>query len=294
MPWLSASARLSLASLLSFALACSDDGSSSGDDVATETGMDATGNETDTGVEPDPNLLEIPGGTFDMGCVEALNGDCDTDNPSHSVTVSRFWLESTEVTVLAYEACVDAGTCSEPATGGECNWGLLPMGDHPVNCVTWQQAFDYCAWKGRRLPSEAEWELAARGTTGRPFPWGTEDPDCTRAHMFEMQEEMGGYGCLTNTTAAVGTYPSGASPFGALDMAGNVEEWVNDWFSETYYTEGPSSDPLGPSEGTQRVHRGGDYLDASPNNLRTFERWRADPDIAVPERGFRCAGDSNL
>lgn len=274
-------------------VACGDDDGGAGDEAGSETGMDTDAETgTDTGEEMDANLVEIPGASFDMGCGES-NSNCDLDNPLHSVTLSSFWIELTEVTVLAYTECVDAGECTEPAGAGpDCNYGSIPLGNHPVNCLDWQQAADYCAWKGRRLPTEAEWELAARGTNGlNIFPWGTAAADCDRAHMFSTVDEMGDYGCMTGQTAEVGSYPDGASPYGLFDMAGNVEEWVADWYAADYYETGPTSDPQGPDEGTQRVVRGGDLFDASPDNLRVFERSRFDPSFTAPERGFRCAMD---
>jgi iron(II)-dependent oxidoreductase len=280
---------LAFLSVVSISLfACGgDDGAGTGDS-ATDTGSDEQTPESgETGEEDDPNLLAIPGGTFEMGCGPS-DVPCDADNPPHEVTISAFEMEATEVTVAAYTECVDAGACSE-ASGPDCNYGVITMAEHPINCVTWQQAADYCAWKGRRLPTEAEWEYAATGGADRPYPWGSAAASCERAHMFQQIEQMGDYGCMTGTTAAVGSYPNGASPFGMLDMAGNVEEWVADWYAEDYYASSPASDPQGPSDGTQRVHRGGDLYDASPLNLRVFERWHSDPTLAATERGFRCA-----
>jgi formylglycine-generating enzyme len=274
-----------------------DDGSATGNDTSnsseTEASTDdpSTEDETeDTGEEPDPGLLEIPGGTFEMGCRPSYPA-CDPDNPLHQVTVSAFWMEATEVTVLDYRACVEAGSCPEPDSFEGCNYGLIPMGYHPINCVSWDAAADYCAWKGRRLPTEAEWEYVASGGVDRPYPWGTAEANCSLAHMFEVVNMMGDYGCMTGMTAEVGSYPQGASPFGALDMAGNVEEWVADWYAADYYTVSPTSDPQGPADGTQKVVRGGDLFDAAADNLRVFERGRVSPVQSSSERGFRCAAD---
>jgi sulfatase modifying factor 1 len=286
-------------SLIPLVLAACPGDDEAGDEVA-ETGTEGTeGTEgtdgtTETGTEGDPNLLEIPGGTFEMGC-SVSDGSCDPENqPVHSITLSPYWIEATEVTVGAFKECVDAGGCSAPANVDlPCSYGSPLAIDHPINCVTWQQAADYCEWKGRRLPTEAEWEFAARSNSGRPFPWGTAEATCEFAHMFQMMSEQSTFGCDTNDTAPVGSYPTGVSPFGVLDMAGNVEEWVADWFSLTWYAESPAEDPIGPAEGMQRSVRGGDYYDASPFNLRTMERARANPDSTAPERGFRCAADQN-
>jgi sulfatase modifying factor 1 len=270
-----------------------DDGDTAGDsnNTSTETSAAEDPLETDTGEtgdEGDPNLVEIPGGDFEMGCGPS-DVPCDLDNPPHQVTISAFSMEATEVTVAAYTECVDAGGCTAPTTAPDCNFGMVTMVQHPINCVTWQQAADYCAWKGRRLPTEAEWEYAATGGADRPYPWGTAAATCAVAHMFEVVNQMGDYGCMTGATAPVGSYPDGVSLFGMLDMAGNVDEWVADWYADDYYEMSPASDPQGPTEGTQRVHRGGDLFDASALNLRVFERWHSDPEIGGPERGFRCA-----
>jgi len=276
--------------------ACTTDDASVGDSSDTETSTtdspETEGeDESETGEPDDPNLIEIPGGSFMMGCDQA-HGPCDADNPAHEVTLSGYWIEATEVTVAAYTACVDAGACTKPDDAGSCNYGLIANANHPINCVLWQQAADYCAWMGRRLPSEAEWEFAATGGNVRPYPWGTAAANCAFAHMFETDGEMGDYGCKTGKTAAVGSYPNGASPLGMLDMAGNVDEWVADWYGAGYYATSPSQDPTGPSEGTLRVNRGGDMYDASSLNLRAFKRWKTDPNTTGPERGFRCAADS--
>lgn len=280
--------------LLLLTTACPSDDGGSDEVAATEesgTSETETGMSTETGEAPDPNLVEIPGGTFDMGCVEA-DGNCDPENqPAHAVTLSPYAIEATEVTVAAYTECVEAGGCTEPTSGAPCSYGVSLAAQHPINCVTWQQAVDYCTWKGRRLPTEAEWEFAARSDSGRVYPWGSADATCEFAHMFQMMSEQSTFGCDTNDTAPVGSYPTGASAFGLFDMAGNVEEWTADWFSETYYAESPATDPSGPAEGMMRVVRGGDWYDASPFNLRAIERARANPTSSAAERGFRCAAD---
>jgi iron(II)-dependent oxidoreductase len=282
--------------LLSAPACGGDDGSATtGDDSTAGTEADTDNSETaetsgETGDEGDPNLVALDGGTFEMGC-GAGDSACDVDNPAHMVTVSPFSMEVTEVTVAAYTECVDDGGCSEPAAADSCNYGSIPMGNHPINCVSWDQAVDYCAWKGRRLPTEAEWEYAASGGSDRAYPWGSAEATCEFAHMYEVVDMMGDYGCMTGTTAAVGTYPGGASPFGMLDMAGNVDEWVADYYAADYYTMSPATDPQGPDTGTQRVIRGGDWYDASAFNLRVFDRGRQAPENSGPEHGFRCAAD---
>jgi iron(II)-dependent oxidoreductase len=285
-----------LASIVSLAITCSsactgDDGSASTSETtdATETSSES-GSETETGDGDSElgELVDIAGASFAMGC-GASDSSCDQDNPEHQVTVSAFAIEKTEVSVVAYRACVDAGMCTPPAMDIDCNYGVTGRDNHPVNCVTWQQAADYCTFAGRRLPSEAEWELAAASETSRTFPWGEAAATCTFAHMFQMNGDTGGYGCLTNVTANTFDYYDGASVEGVLQLAGNVDEWVNDWYAADYYMSGETTDPQGPASGTEKVNRGGDMYDASALNLRTFERRFASPDAAAPERGFRCA-----
>lgn len=134
------------------------------------------------------------------------------------VSVGSFKIDKTEVTVAAYRRCVDAGGCTAPNTGGACNWNVSGRGNHPINCVDWYQAQAYCAWAGKRLPTEEEWKRAAYGTDRREYPWGNEW-DATRANLAGSKD---GY----ETTVPVGSFPAGASPYGALDMAGNVWEWT--------------------------------------------------------------------
>jgi sulfatase modifying factor 1 len=269
-----------------------DDGTASTSETSTgseeESTDPGTTTESETGDEPDPNLIEIPGATFMMGC-GADDTDCDPDNPEHEVTVSTFMIERTEVTVAAYNACVDAGACEGTIDAADCNWLVMGRDEHPINCVTWQQAVDYCTFMGRRLPTEAEWELAAAGPNNFTFPWGSAEASCTFAHMFQMSGDTGGYGCLTNVTSLVENYEDGASVAGVLQLAGNVDEWVADWYAADYYESGETMDPQGPADGTAKVNRGGDMYDASPLNLRVFERRQTPPDQALPERGFRCA-----
>jgi len=205
-------------------------------------------------------LISIPSGTFEMGmdaelsvslCVE-FKTDCSVDEfadegPAHLVELKLFWIYQTEVTNAQYRRCVEEKACPPPALLEFFHDSLFD--DHPVVYVDWYSAQAYCGYAGGRLPSEAEWEKAARGTDGRLFPWG-DAAECGKGNLK---------GCTQGLTAPVGSFPEGASPYGVLDMAGNVSEWVADWYSPEYYRDSPLENPTGPSEGEMRVARGGSW-----------------------------------
>ena len=227
----------------------------------------------DAGSDAGSDMVLVPGGAFFMGCNAALDMACSADEmPAHMVTVSAFQIEITEVTNAAYGECVAAHACT-PSNGAG---NTLPT--YPVVGVDDAQAAAYCAFRGRRLPTEAEWEKAARGTDRRVYPWGNAMPNCDLANS---------YGC-SGTAEPVGSHPTGASPYGVLDIAGNVEEWVADWYDPSYYASAPTSDPQGPATGTHRVRRGGTFRYVVPF-LRCSNRGDMDPPGATPNLGFRCA-----
>ncbi len=208
------------------------------------------------------DLVEIPAGPFTMGCDEADSDVCGKAERTVSVVdLPAFAIDRTEVTQAAYAMCVNAGACTPPAGGfhptGNCTF--------PVVNVDWQQASQYCAWLDRRLPTEAEWEKAARGTDGRRYPWGDETPTCELANF----EGCGG------AATPVDAHDAGASPYGVLDMAGNVREWVFD--SE-------------PTKGGQpkRAIRGGMFNDRA-THIRTTRRTFGDVSVSDLGIGFRCA-----
>jgi formylglycine-generating enzyme required for sulfatase activity len=203
----------------------------------------------------------IPAGEFIMG---SGNGDSD-EQPVRRVYLDAYWMYETEVTNAQYAEFVGGNTT---------------LVEHPVKNVTWHDAVAYCAWAGGRLPTEAEWEKAARGTDGRTYPWG----DSWNASNANSSHAADGY----DQTAPVGSFPGGASPYGLLDMAGNVWEWVGDWYASGYYANAPDNNPSGPNSGEYRVLRGGSWFNIGHTNLRAANR-RASSSSAGDYFGFRCA-----
>jgi formylglycine-generating enzyme required for sulfatase activity len=237
-----------------------------------------------------PDMVSVPGGTFMMGSVD---GNAD-ERPVHSVTLSAYCIDKTEVAVVDYRACVHSKNCRPADEGNFCNWGRAGMDHHPINCVDWSMAESYCTWHGRRLLTEAQWEFAARGSDDRTYPWGNEPPgperlnSCGSECQWPNKMYPGDDGWAT--TAPVGSYPAGASPFGALGMAGNVREWVEDDYTE--YSAVEEKDPSGRSQRstlTTRVNRGGGWFYGDPSGVRTSKRERNDPGDRVMDLGFRCA-----
>jgi len=230
-------------------------------------------------------MVYVEGGPFVMGS-DPGEGDPD-EEPEHQVTLSSFAIDKYEVTNNRYRMCVIEGTCTPPkypnAPGIADYYSNSAYDDYPVVWVTWQQAQDYCEWIGRALPTEAQWERAARGPSPdeRTYPWGDSGPDCTRANS------VGCYGSPQRVT----DLPDGASPSGALHMAGNVAEWVADYYEVDSYGACPvsCSDPAGPDTGTDRVLRGGGFV-SSPLDVRVAARDKAAPDVPGVryDRGFRC------
>ena len=221
-------------------------------------------------------LVYVPAGEFAMGSTDLDSLASGDEKPQHSIMLDAFWVDQTEVTNAMYGKCVNAGNCKPPTnTDHFINSGYA---NHPVVSVDWGQANAYCAWAERRLPTEAEWEKAARGTDGRIYPWGNEAPD----------DVLLNYNDSVKDTTAVGQYPNGKSPYGAYDMAGNVWEWINDWYGETYYQSSPASNPLGAESSAYQVFRGGSWN----NNdyfVRSANRGWVEPASTGYFIGFRCA-----
>jgi formylglycine-generating enzyme required for sulfatase activity len=215
-------------------------------------------------------MVYIPAGEFLMGSEE---GD-DDEEPVHEVYTDAFWMDQHEVTLGQYkEFLEDSGYNADPCGNGE---------NHPAACVSWEDARAYCEWVDRRLPTEAEWEKAARGgLEGKKYPWGDQEPVC------EVVAENGAqYGSCNGRTKVVMSFaPNG---YGLYDMTGNVWEWVNDWYDSGYYVDSPRENPPGPSSGDARVLRGNSWY-GNPGNLRAANRNRRNPDDSYDEDGFRCA-----
>jgi len=249
----------------------------------SDNGLTCVGCQLDvSGCGPVPGMVDVPGGIFEMG-----SDYTSSQQPIRMVQVDRFWMDETEVTVAEYAACELAGACTPPADSGNCNWMVVGRDDHPVNCVTWFQAEDYCGWvqsATKRLPTEAEWEKAARSTDAREYPWGDAPaPSCTHVVMNE-----GGGGCGLGSMWEVGSKPLGDSRYGSHDMAGNVWEWVADWYASGYDSM-ETDNPSGPALGSSRVLRGGSWYSNGTFNFRAANRNNSDPSGSYDGVGFRCA-----
>ena len=254
-------------------------------------------------------MVFVPGGTFQMGSTQeqvadALElcapyvegGECpdvlfNGEMPQHAVTLDGFWIDRTEVTNAQYRLCLEAGVCGDTPCLSTPDSNAP---EQPAGCMTWADADSYCRWVGARLPTEAEWEHAARGPESLIFPWGNSfDParlnycDLNCYSPWRDTAHDDGY----NLAAPVGAFSSGASWCGALDMAGNVLEWVADWYDPMYYGESPVDSPQGPETGSEHVIRGG-----ASNQNPSYQRaaWRSSLMLSgwYGLLGFRCASSS--
>lgn len=222
-------------------------------------------------------LVYVPAGEFTMGSDN--NSD---EQPIHQVTLDAYWIDQTEVTNAMYADCVDANQCDPPSSTQSYSrsgyFGNSEFDNYPVLYVSWNDAVAYCEYVDRRLPTEAEWEKAARGTDASIYPWGDADP---KDNLLNFNGNVG-------DTTEVGSYPTGASIYGAFDMAGNVWEWVNDWYDASYYQNSPSLNPSGPDSGQYRVLRGGSWY-FSNVSVRSAFRLSINPSVTRDDIGFRCS-----
>lgn len=226
----------------------------------------------------------VPAGEFEMGSSSSAYSE---EGPAHTVYLDDFYIDKYEVTNVRYKSCVDVGICQQPLNTGSATrssyYGNSQYDDYPVVYVDWEMAKTYCeTWRSAHLPTEAQWEKAARGTDGRSYPWGES-----------IDETFANYKYNKGDTTTVGTFENGKSPYGIYDMSGNVWEWVEDRYLETYYQNSPASNPLGPDTGEFHVLRGGSWLN-DEDFVRTYTRgWNDLAYFDFADFGFRCARAAN-
>lgn len=230
------------------------------------------------GITPPEGMVLIPAGEFLMGAEDGL----PDARPMHRVYLSSYWLDKYEVTNTQYRQCVEGGGCTPPKDRQA--FDDPERAQHPVTNVTWTQARAYCEWRGKRLPTEAEWEKAARGTDGRRYPWGNSED------MIKGRPRNGEIKAGANSTEKIGSQAATVSPYGVHDLVGSVWEWVKDWYAEDFYQMSPARDPQGPLRGSFRVLRGGDWNER-PLELRASYRSWDEMTYWGPTLGFRCAQD---
>ncbi len=227
-------------------------------------------------------IVFVEAGTFIMGS----DNDEVNESPKHEIYIDDYWIDKTEVTNKMYYSCIKSGGCEKPLSDG-----FIAPTDHytnpakenyPVVYVNYENAESYCQWASRRLPTEAEWEKAARGVDGRIYPWGNQSPT---QDTLNFNQNIG-------DLMPVGSYPLGASPYGALDMSGNALEWVADWYSDNYYEQSPSSNPIGPDSGQFRVSRGGGFYQSEYEVRATMRYSAAYWYNQSGDFSFRCAADA--
>ena len=215
----------------------------------------------------------VPAGEFTMGSGEEHR---------HKVYLDSFWMDRVEVTNSMYLKCMQAGGCTPPVSDNV-YYNKWIYRNHPIVYIAWYQAEAYCEWTDRRLPTEAEWEKAARGTNWRSYPWGFSDPNPRLANYAET---------MIHESVSSFSYPLGASPYGVLNMSGNVREWVADWYDPHYYEVSPYANPKGPETGKEKSLRSGSYNEG-PRGVAIDKRYRHEPQSAGLSRGFRCAQDAD-
>ena len=236
------------------------------------------------------SMIVIPEGPFLMGSNDGLGNE----RPEHTVTVARYIIDEFEVTLTLYARFLEATRHKAPPLWDEDS--VESSGNRPAVGVTWDDAAAYCQWAGKRLPTEAEWEKAARGTDGRRFPWGDMQPfvdiaNYNRGQWVSYAVTLSPVDAGGGMSVRHGTKEGGKSPYGVHHMAGNAAEWVADWYDREYYQKSAGRDPKGPDSGEKRVIRGGSWSDL-PAGVRSTARVGAEPSFRDLTLGFRCAADS--
>ncbi len=239
-----------------------------------------------TNPKDDAEMVWVPDGAFLMGSSEeqiakVLSGQMnfepewyENERPQHKVYLNGYWIYKNEVTVAQYKRFCQENKREMP---GAPDWGWVDS--HPMVMVTWQDAVEYAKWAGGSLPTEAQWEKAARGTDGRTYPWGD---------FWNGSISTNGIGGLLSTTQPAGIYPAGASQFGCLDIAGNVWEWCEDRYSKDYYSNSSAENPTGPVDGDNRILRGGSWFNQNTDCFRCAFRYNLPSTKRVRDTGFRC------
>jgi formylglycine-generating enzyme required for sulfatase activity len=236
-------------------------------------------------------MILIPGGAFLMGSNDGL----PNERPEHTVTLNAYYIDQFEVTAGRYQKFIESAKHDLPPTWDD--EAAHAMGDLPAVGMSWTDAAAYCKWAGRRLPTEAEWEKAARGTDGRRYPWGHMQPFVDIANynrgvwVSEAITLVPVNSGLEGMSVRHGLKEGGKSPYGLFHMAGNAAEWVADWYDREFYQKSPDKNPTGPTTGEKRVMRGGSWADL-PMALRVTARFSAEPDFEERTIGFRCAMDA--
>jgi len=255
-------------------------------DPANPSGDNKDAGPSDTPLTDKTNkFIAIPQTTFDMG-----NSLGEKENKSYAkIELRAFQINRFEVTAEEYQACVEASVCSKAGTYVQCNYLQEGRANYPINCVTWEQARQYCQWKGGDLPTEAQWELAARGTDHRIYPWGNEEPAVAAGKRANCENVA----CKESVdgSSEVGSYPAGASPYALYDMAGNVHEWTRDYYLPSFFERclrTVCSNLWNNEAGSEgKTIRGGSFLDPA-TELRTYARAHRGTLEAGSSIGFRC------
>lgn len=256
--------------------------------------LEKEGKET----KSEQDMVPIPAGEFLMGS----NAGQDDEKPPHKVYLDAYYIDKYEVTNAKYKQCVQAGKCSSPHVTTYYN--MSEFSNHPVVYVDWHQADAYCRWAGKRLPTEAEWEKAAKGEQGLVYPYGNtwDESKCNNwDYNGSLVSQMANMSSNRGTTP-VGIFKECVSPYGVYDLSGNVWEWVNDWYDAKYYQSlmslptaniKPPENPKGPTSGKYKVLRGGSWGSSDEGNLRGADRSWGEPEGRSGSRGFRCAGSGD-